>query len=311
MMTVSSYSSYESAGLQNVEFTSGNPATSGGTPLYAWCESGCTNSVSSVLWVNLGSSTIGASGGTLTVYMNFMPSSVMTSSTAYIGEAPQLYGGSYAQASYAQYDNGALTFPSFYDNFAGTTRSAKWTQVSNAATTISKTVNNGITLIITDSGASSPYYAYYSSSSFLPPNAIRTSAQIYGVSGIYPGDFGFGDYYNTYIGVYEQACTSAQYCFGSGIGVSHQTNGPGHSADSNYHIWDGYWSASSANFLVDGSSQYVSSTDIPSTANPVTIGNLGAGGNQGSVTGMSVHWILVHAYPPGGVMPTAGFGSVV
>ncbi len=110
------------SGWTNVEFTAVAPANApanGNVPLYAWCESGCTGaSTSTVVWVNLGTNTIGAAGGgsnTLTIYMNFMPSNVMTSDTAYTGEAPQLFGGSYAQSSYAQYDNGAKVFPIYID----------------------------------------------------------------------------------------------------------------------------------------------------------------------------------------------------
>ncbi len=66
----SNYTAYESAGLQNVEFTTGPNAT--GTKLQAWIESGATNvSASTVYWVNLGSSTVPARG-TLTIYMNFL-----------------------------------------------------------------------------------------------------------------------------------------------------------------------------------------------------------------------------------------------
>jgi hypothetical protein len=46
-----------------------------------------------------------------------------------------------ATSTYGQYDNGANVF-NFYDNFAGTTLSSKWTIVSSPTIT----VNNGLTL---------------------------------------------------------------------------------------------------------------------------------------------------------------------
>ncbi len=299
----STYSSYINSGWTNAEFTASAPiGTAGNVPLYAWIETNAINTATNTLvWVNLGTNTIAGSGNTLTIYMNFLPSNIMTSNTAYTGEAPQLSG------TYATYDNGALVFPAFYDNFVGSALSAKWTRVSNAATTITNTVNNGLTIGVTDSGTS-PYYAYFSGPSFLPTNAIR-AREVDG-GGTYPGNLGFGDYIGvTDTGVFKIAYTGAQYCFAtyvSGTGVY----GSGISADSNWHIWDVYWGTSQANFLVDGSSKYTSTTDVPSTSSAISMGNLGSGGTSGSTFAMSVTYVLVHAYPPNGIMPTSSFGSV-
>ena len=120
----------EDTNLQNVEFST-DPGDAGGasTALYAWCESGCTSSSTSVWWVNMGADTMTANGivgNTITIYMDFMPGNVMSPSGP-TGEAPEEYNGgpnsdcspNCAQTTYAQYDNGALVFPTFYDNFAG------------------------------------------------------------------------------------------------------------------------------------------------------------------------------------------------
>ena len=107
---------YANSGLSNVEFTTGAADT--GTALEAWCASGCsTSSLPSTWWVNLGSNTISGNGGTLNIYMNLMPSNVMSPGGP-TGEAPQLYGGSYAQSSYAQFDDGHNVF-AFYQAFGG------------------------------------------------------------------------------------------------------------------------------------------------------------------------------------------------
>src|SRR5271157_992725 len=289
MMTVSSYSSYESAGLQNVEFTSGNPATSGGTPLYAWCESGCTNSVSSVLWVNLGSSTIGASGGTLTVYMNFMPSNVMTSSTAYIGEAPQLYGGSYAQASYAQYDNGATVFTNYW-NFAGTSTPSGWTLGTGWS------VNTGLT---TAAGTGTEYNAYSGTSS--TPPVVEDFYANMPASASNHDSFGFfsSAYSLSWAAISSFVSSGAWFMYATGVGAS----------DASYYSGLGVYtlnwiSSSSANLQFN----YGSAVD---SINPSQSSSLAVGGYSYQGSAFTINWLRLRAYPPSGVMPTAGFGSVV
>lgn len=112
MVTIPSFS-YDGAneinsGWQNVEFTYNSPAYSGGTPIYAWVESGASNTATStVVWLKL-TKAIPASSS-VTVYMNFMPSNIMSSTTSYTGEAPQL------SPTYGQYDNGALVFLSYFN----------------------------------------------------------------------------------------------------------------------------------------------------------------------------------------------------
>ncbi len=110
-ISMSYTSNGEDANMQNVEFTAIQPAsTSGNVPLYAWCESGCTSSSTSKWWVKLTNS-IAANANTI-IYMNFMPSNIMTSNTAYTGEAPQL------SPTYAEYDNGASVF-TYYQAWGG------------------------------------------------------------------------------------------------------------------------------------------------------------------------------------------------
>lgn len=141
MITVNSvtYSSYENSGLQNIEFSTGSAGT--GTVLQAWIESGASStSGSTVYWVNLGSNLISANSN-LTIYMNFMPSSVISGSGP-TGEAPQL------SSSYGQYDNGASVFTNYW-NFAGTSTPTGWT-VNDGATVV---INNGITISGITTGA--------------------------------------------------------------------------------------------------------------------------------------------------------------
>jgi len=132
----STYAAYEASNLGNIRFCADAGCV---TVLYAWlesCTSSCTTSATSAsAWVKL-TSAIAANGGTLTIYMVFLSKTASFDSN-YWGEAPTLSG------TYGQYDNGANVF-TFYDDFAGTTLSSKWTAIlSGSGATI--TVNNGLT----------------------------------------------------------------------------------------------------------------------------------------------------------------------
>jgi len=105
----SSYTSYESSDLGNVRFCADTACHS---ELYSWLEScassPCNSATSAVFWVNLGSNTISASGGSVTIYMCFLPTSVEFDGI-YAGEIPTL------SSSYAQYDNGANVFSLYFN----------------------------------------------------------------------------------------------------------------------------------------------------------------------------------------------------
>ncbi len=293
MITVNSntYSSYESSGLQNIEFTTGAAGT--GLVLYAWCESGCTStSTSTVWWVELVRS-ISGSGGTQMVYMNFVPSSMMTGTTGFTGEAPQLYGGSYAQTSYAQYDNGAEIF-NYYDNFLGATVGSQYTQVLGATMSISQ--SNGLTLscgsgdggIILNNGFVAGTEIFdadiTSLSSSYPALALLTGNTA--SSGGYW--FSYGD------GIVEAYMAS---------GVAQATPTPNLATG----IEGGVWLTSSSQTWYNNyvpTSGTVSYYSIGST----TYAALGSWYKTG---GTSIEqWIRLRAYPPSGAMPTASFGSL-
>src|SRR5438128_1961611 len=131
----STYSAYESSTLGNIRFCADILCA---TTFNAWLESctpSCTTSATSAsAWVKL-TSAIAASGGTQTVYMAFLDTSVDFDGNFW-GEAPTIPG------TYGQNDNGANVF-NFYDNFAGTSLSVKWTVVKSSGGSV--TVNNGAT----------------------------------------------------------------------------------------------------------------------------------------------------------------------
>src|SRR5579875_2512486 len=75
--------------------------------------------------------------GSLTIYLFFYATTQNVLNTTNTGVAPQL------TSTYGQYDNGINVFQ-FYDNFAGTSLSSKWSSFGYGAPTL--TVNNGLTI---------------------------------------------------------------------------------------------------------------------------------------------------------------------
>ncbi|HME18644.1 MAG TPA: hypothetical protein VKF15_02775, partial [Nitrososphaerales archaeon] len=130
-----SYASYLNSGVTNAEFFDG-----AGNVLKGWCESACSSAAaSSIVWVNLGSDVIPASGGILTIYLGFLTTgtnNMGNSGSSVWGEAPQL------SSTYGQYDDGANVFQ-FYDNFAGSALSSAW-NTAGASGTFS--VSNGLVM---------------------------------------------------------------------------------------------------------------------------------------------------------------------
>src|SRR2546428_6442820 len=156
----STYSAYESSTLGNIRFCADILCA---TTLNAWLESctpSCSTSATSAsAWVKL-TSAIAASGGTQTVYMAFLATSVGFDGSFW-GEAPTIPG------VYGQNDNGANVF-TFYDNFAGTSFSVKWTVVKSSGGSV--TVNNGATFTT----AASTDYAFVNSATQTYPQVAES-----------------------------------------------------------------------------------------------------------------------------------------
>ncbi len=143
----SQWSAFESYNLGNIRFYSGNAITGSG-PLYSWCETNCSNTISSnaIFWVNLGNNQIPA-GGTLVINMTFTGATQYD--VNYAGESPlqscpdPSNPSSCTASTYGEYDNGANVFPTLYQNWAsGSLSSLGWT--NNGGYTV--TVDDGLTL---------------------------------------------------------------------------------------------------------------------------------------------------------------------
>ena len=123
--------------LSNVEFTTGQGGS--GVPIYAWIESGASNTASNtIIWLKLPSG-ITSNGGTETVYMNFLTNNNPITS-GYTGYAPQLWCtlGCF-QTGYGKYDNGASVFNNYW-NFAGVSVPNGW------QTSTTGLIDNGLRL---------------------------------------------------------------------------------------------------------------------------------------------------------------------
>jgi hypothetical protein len=308
----STYASYERSDLGNIRFCADSACS---TPLYAWLESclsptGCTpSSTSATVWVKL-TSTIGGSGGTLTIYMVFQPLTTGFDLN-YWGEAPQI------SSTYGAYDNGAKVF-AFYDGFAGTSLSP-WTIFDTSAGTVS--VSNGIVLASGNTGKEVGIFAPYA-----PP----TGAGTYGIvtetyfeaGGITAGYRVFDGNgmtssstveQNGYLGILEAG--------GAGtIDLDKMTTGTATvEATASDALTAGNYYESSLLWQPSGTSSVLSMTDLttsksasytdasPYALSTMTQVTLGIGSGSGAK--YSTYWYRVRLAPPSDTMPSVSLGS--
>ncbi len=276
----------------NVEFTSGAPANApnnGNTPLYAWCESGCTNSASNtIVWVNLSATSI-YSDSNAVIYMTFLPNAIMTGPNSYMGEAPEIPG------TYGEYDNGVHIF-SEYQNFAGSSTPTGWSSGGDAV------FDNGFSM----AGSSSHNYVVSDTSHSIGivadwyanvPNVCSCSSSAVGI-GSSNGYVNGNPSQGSNMGLEVQA----NDLFDTGNGVSSISNA-GSTTISGLHVWSvDYISGGTMYAQIDYGNQISSTTDLPS-------GSLYLGAMENSPSGytLTATWARTRAYPPSGVMPSASF----
>ena len=290
----STYSSYEASNLGNIRFCLDSACN---TQLYSWLEScspSCsTSATSATAWVQLTSS-ISASGGTLTIYMVFQSSSTNFDGN-YWGEAPTLSG------TYGQYDNGANVF-TFYDNFAGTFLSGKWSSITHFG---SYSVNNGITI---STSRSSGYSYVYSASQSQPQVAEAYMVSVSGDSPILgvetqSNNNGYGMYNGYSLNWYS---SRDSFCPENSGGTG--TCSTRSVASFPAGIWSVYWGARGVEGSTDGLGNTITSSDNSLGA----IANYGIYIGAASVSSGSsvVQWARMRSYPPNNVMPSTSFGAV-
>jgi len=296
------YTQYEQSGLQNVEFTTSEFAQ--GSALDAWIESGASNTATdTVYWVNLPNG-IGASNSasnSITIYMNFMPSNVMSSSGP-TGEAPQL------SPTYGQYDDGASVF-NYYTNFVGTSLPTNWGTYGSG----SYLIDNGLTVGADASGGINFGIAYTTIQNY--PQIVDTYVVSDAITGGGPtagievftnlayGDNGFE---NGYCFGASGSMTSASYI------TSYNSNGANHgivsgSGTSTPFILSALWYATGNEIQYENYNQKLSATDTSVSIGNYYFGFMDSGGYQHYTT---YQWFRLRAVPPNDIMPTVSLGSV-
>ena len=318
------YAAYEASDLGNVRFCADDGCV---TPLYAWlesCTASCgTGATSATAWVNLGSSTIAANGGTLTIYMVFESTSTEFDGV-YWGEAPQL------SPTYAQYDNGANVFAAYFNGNTPISDFSVYTGLTvvqaTGVTGPGATTINAIEISGT-SGAHAPSFAFnqalsnaglITESSFASeqPNdgtgangfVSNPTATFATMNGIGVGEGFGGDYF--YMAT-DTAGTVNEPINGSpgggapaaGTWLYGSLSYPGTTATS--------WSAYVSPTLYSPTAGCAACSATDAAAPPVTgATNLYLGALSGS-SALQIYYnfMRARAYPPAGVMPTVAIGA--
>jgi hypothetical protein len=281
------YGAYEAPDLGNIRFYQGNQE------LYSWCEGGCSSAATNAtFFVRLANGI--AANSNVVLNMTFGPA-ITQYDGVYAGEAPQL------SPIYAQYDNGAGVFNSYW-NFAGSSLPS-----SLISSGVTYTVNNGLTAtavsgstsgISTASNNYNPPFVVesYSTAGTLSGNSVFTGVAA-AAGGTYQGEDAFATYPTGTIWG-RQSTSSAGADTASGYGTTSTTG-----------VWTAQVSSTSATTYMFnyGNAQTVSS-DAPTYPLAVTaIGNL----KGASSFSISTTWLRTRAYPPSGIMPSAAFGNAI
>ena len=215
------------------------------------------------------------------IYMHIYDSSNFMFDGLSVGEAPQL------SATYGQYDNGASVFP-FYDNFAGTTLSSKWTVPSSS---IYK-VNNGF-IAEPSAGSTTAVYA----ASVQETSSIITEWLLNFDGVTFPQSF-------SYWQLNRYTAGSNMHFLGSSGNDSFRNNNVGIASVSVpssglqiYGVWNDRtivrW------FYPDGN--YTDTT----AASITDYVSLGWSVNSTTTNFPTIYWVRTRAYPPNGIMPSA------
>jgi hypothetical protein len=326
------YSSYEASNLQNVLFFY---ASGGIVP--SWLESGNSNTATgTVYWLSISGGIRAASS--ITFYMGFAspPTNALNGQTT--GEAPQL------SPTYAQFDNGASIFPTFYESFAGVRLPHDFNRVTHfdnprsASSTSSD--SNGLFLQTTgglsclgcgsfihvfSTGTFNPvgsvFDAYLSSTT---PQTLPSTNQ-YGVAGLSLnptapcggsncGDFwGFNNAVQEYEGYtntgayYNPRSTSGGFAYDYRQGLPFSGN---QSTANMVGVYSLDWQTATA-FTTEYNyaSQLTMSQNIPSLGAAYV--SLDFYASALSSAQAEFQWVRQRAYPPGGTMPTVSLDSLV
>jgi len=292
MVTVNSnnYNTYLASNLANVNWQDGN-----GNILNSWLESGNSNAAtSSVYWVNLGSNTIAASGGTLTIYYCMYGTAVNALNTSNTGEFPTATG------TYGQYDDGASVFTDYW-NFAGTSVPSGLTVASGTSGT-DYTFNNGLTLLTNTARIVST--ATFNQNFVLEGYNDLTSNPTNGwVLGLYASS---GNAYGMHT---DQNPWGTTWYYNNGY---NEISATGY-AIPNYFIWQVVNNAGTITTNFDSPSyspHFTATFSNGATGLPIMVGKRFDNAFSGQAMNDVFYWLRVRNLPPSNAMPSASFGSL-
>lgn len=172
----------------------------------------------------------------------------------------------YGNATATSNQNGNSVFEFFDDFNYLSLDTSKWNSVNSPAYSL-----DGSTIYFNIPSGAGPNYlqsaSYTNSSGF----ALRTRERDLG-AGQYPSTFGFGTRDSTTANFAIKACWSGlNIAVGSNNGGS-ENFGANYTSDSSYHTFEVIWLSASASLVQDGTVKSTSSSSIPSSSLPVTIG---------------------------------------
>ena len=309
----STYSSSEASDLGNVRFCSDNECVA---PLYGWLES-CTPSCSpsatlATAWVQL-TSAIPGSGGTLTVYIVFEPTSVDFDGN-YWGEAPNL------SSPYGLYDNGANVFTQY-----GGASWSSFTEVEGAWSTSNGYLQQTATTGSYNAGPAALIEgaSYAASGSYVIDTAFQYTTHatarvgIMAVTGLTGGDP------EGYRFIGQQSNNGAGFISFLNDRVAWVVNDAYTGAVSTSYTMEvvdsaGTWSGTLySGYGTSGTSLTTLATTTYTTNNAEASATGYVGISAAYYTGTTVEgdpasfqWFVMRALPPGGVMPSATPGSI-
>jgi thermopsin len=280
------YSQYEASNLQNVEFFYSN-----GVVIPSWLESDNSNmATDTIYWLSLSSI---PANSQVTIYMGFASTSTNLFNTQTTGEAPTL------SSTYAQYDDGAAVFNSYF-NFAGVSLPSGWNQQIVGSGGV--TVNNGLSVFT--GGAT------WSNAEVM--SGINSYS---GVVEGYVSSFSNGG--NSQVMALVTSGSSSSYNYlpdsvgwqnGLQLEVENNNGGtPSVIATSSINP--------SAPFILGicGNSLYVNyNLGVTVSGNILGTGYLTIGANSGTtIPSITYNWIRMRTQPPNSVMPSASVSSVI
>jgi len=323
----SAYSTSEASDLGNVAFCTTTTCT---TELYSWLE-GCGNaapygpcSISSTVanfWVKL-TSAIAANGGTLTIYMVFLPTST-DFDDVYRGEAPQL------SSTYAQFDNGANVFDLYFN---GNTATSSFNLGANNAVAKTNTANpiagganlnvisltgygaaNRVNMILTTPlPAGNPSYGEIAESYSEIQNGDAGNLQ--GLAGFCDSTTAGSTTINAESEVVGASGTLYDYVYVADGAATKETGAGGDAALTWYYAALAYPGTGSTSFSGIVSTAFYAAYAASTPYHPIS------GSTQlywcsvgvsvaGNPDGLYFNWGRARAYPPSGVAPTVSFGT--